>query len=88
MAPELERARAIFLHAVGQVPADRWDAYVAEACGGDADLEGRVRHLLRAHVEAGSFLERPPAAPAGGPEAPTVSAPLPPAEALRYSTDA
>ena len=33
MAPELERARAIFLRAVGQVPADRWDAYVAEACG-------------------------------------------------------
>src|SRR3954464_8810642 len=63
MTRDLERARAIFLHAVGRLPADRRAAYVAEACGGDAGLEARVRHLLRAHAEAGSFLEHPAAGP-------------------------
>jgi serine/threonine protein kinase/tetratricopeptide (TPR) repeat protein len=65
MASDLERARDIFLHAVGRLPADRWDAYVGEACGGDAGLAGRVRHLLRAHADAGSFLESPVVDPAG-----------------------
>src|SRR5262249_32149953 len=43
-------------------PAER-DAYVAQACGSDADLRRRVERLLRLHGEAGSFLEPPPAAP-------------------------
>jgi WD40 repeat protein/serine/threonine protein kinase len=53
------KARALFLHAVGQVPPDQWERYVAEACGGDAELEQRVGHMLRLHLAAGSFLERP-----------------------------
>src|SRR5262245_2362840 len=57
MVSDLERAREIFLHVVGRLPADEWDAYVGEACGGNADLAGRVRHLLKAHADAGSFLE-------------------------------
>ena len=63
MAPDLERARAIFLHAVGRLPADQWDAYVADACQGDSVVEARARHLLGAHAEAGSFLERPAVGP-------------------------
>jgi class 3 adenylate cyclase/tetratricopeptide (TPR) repeat protein len=43
-------------------PAER-DAYLAQACGSDADLRRRVERLLRLHGQAGSFLEPPPAAP-------------------------
>ena len=39
------------------------DVYLAQACGGDADLRRRVERLLRLHGQAGSFLEGPPAAP-------------------------
>ena len=39
-------------------PAER-DAYLAQACGGDADLRRRVERLLRLHGQAGSFLEPP-----------------------------
>src|SRR6516162_11233062 len=77
-------------------PAER-DAYLAQACGGDADLRRRVERLLRLHGQAGSFLEPPPVAPGetvdpqpaeppGGPEhadAPGIRAAdlTPPAEA-------
>jgi PAS domain S-box-containing protein len=43
-------------------PAER-DAYLAQACGGDADLRRRVERLLRLHGQAGSFLEPPPVEP-------------------------
>src|SRR6516162_771972 len=43
-------------------PAER-DAYLAQACGGNADLRRRVERLLRLHGQAGSFLEPPPVAP-------------------------
>jgi serine/threonine protein kinase len=43
-------------------PAER-DAYLAQACGGDADLRLRVERLLRLHANAGSFLEQPAVAP-------------------------
>ena len=52
MASDLERAREIFLHVVGRVPPDGWEAYAAEACGGDAGLAERVRHLLRRALAA------------------------------------
>jgi len=59
MPADLEKARELFLHAVGKLPADEWERYVAEACGGDADLRRQAERLLRVHREAGSFLERP-----------------------------
>ena len=62
MPADLLKARELFLHAVGKLPAEQWAGYVAEACGGDAELEMQVGHLLRIHREAGSFLERPAAA--------------------------
>src|SRR6516162_7766280 len=43
-------------------PAER-DAFLAQACGGDAELRRRVERLLRLHGQAGSFLEQPAAAP-------------------------
>jgi WD40 repeat protein/serine/threonine protein kinase len=61
MPADQRRARELFLHAVGKLPAEQWDAYVAEACGPDADLQRQVEHLLKVHREAGSFLERPAA---------------------------
>src|SRR5215213_2338320 len=59
MPADPQRARDLFLHAVGKVPPERWDTHIAEACGGDADLEQEVGRLLRVHREAGSFLDRP-----------------------------
>src|SRR3954454_24153879 len=62
MPADLQRARELFLHAVGKLPPGEWDGYVAGACGGDAELEQQVGHLLLVHREAGSFLDRPAAA--------------------------
>ncbi len=62
MPADLQKARELFLHAVGKLPPEQWDAYVSEACGGDAELEQQVGQLLRVHREAGSFLDRPAAA--------------------------
>ncbi|HJT78535.1 MAG TPA: tetratricopeptide repeat protein, partial [Gemmataceae bacterium] len=61
MPADPQRARELFLHAVGKLPPEQWHAYVAEACGPDAELKGHALHLLEVHREAGSFLERPAA---------------------------
>src|SRR5947209_8705407 len=51
--------RDIFIAALQKEgPAER-EAYLAEACGQDAALRGRVEALLEANGRAGSFLERP-----------------------------
>src|SRR5947209_89697 len=84
MPADLKKARELFLHAVGQLPPERWDGYVAEACGPDAELAQQVHHLLQVHREAGSFLERPAAglgATRDFPLPPADHAPRPPAEA-------
>jgi serine/threonine protein kinase len=59
MPADLQRARELFLHAVGKLPPEQWDAYLAEACGSDSELQRQVAHLLQVHREAGSFLEQP-----------------------------
>src|SRR5262245_4545047 len=59
MPTDLRKARELFLHAVGKLPAEQWEDYVAEACGGDADLAQQVGCLLQVHREAGSFLDAP-----------------------------
>ena len=59
MNASIQREQAIFVAAVGQVPPEQWEAYAREACAGDAQLLARVRQLLRAHAEAGSFLDAP-----------------------------
>jgi eukaryotic-like serine/threonine-protein kinase len=62
MPTDLQKARELFLHAVGKLPPEEWDGYVADACGGDAELAQQVEGLLKVHREAGSFLDRPAAA--------------------------
>jgi serine/threonine protein kinase/WD40 repeat protein len=62
MAANLQKARELFLHAVGTLQPEQWDGYVGEACGGDAGLEQQVGQMLQVHREAGSFLDRPAAA--------------------------
>jgi serine/threonine protein kinase len=59
MPPNLRKARELFLHAVGKLPAEEWESYVAEACDGDDDLAQQVGRLLQVHCEAGSFLDVP-----------------------------
>src|SRR5262249_21381614 len=59
MPTKLEKARELFLRAVGKVPPEQWNDYVAAACSGDAELEQQVRRYLKVHREAGSFLESP-----------------------------
>ena len=46
MPADLQRARELFLHAVGKLPPEEWDAYLAEACGSDDELRRQVAHLL------------------------------------------
>jgi serine/threonine protein kinase/tetratricopeptide (TPR) repeat protein len=55
----IKNEQAIFVAAVGKVPPEQWEAYAREACAGDDQLLARVRRLLRAHAEAGSFMEAP-----------------------------
>src|SRR5262245_2274361 len=59
MPADLRKARELFMHAVGKLPPEEWDAYVAEACGGDAELAQQVGRFLQVHREASSFLESP-----------------------------
>ena len=59
MPTDLQKARDLFLHAVGKLPPEEWGGYVAGACEGDVDLEQQVGRLLQVHREAGSFLDRP-----------------------------
>jgi serine/threonine protein kinase len=57
------KARAIFIEAVGKVPPEQWEAFLSARCGEDAELRRHVHHLLQAHVDAGSFLDRPAVPP-------------------------
>ena len=55
---------AIFADAVERPPAER-SAFVANACGTDAELRAEVESLLAAHEGDTDFLETPPAAASG-----------------------
>ncbi len=59
MPADLQKARELFLHAVGKLPLEEWDDYVDQSCGGNVELKQQVGHLLQAHREAGSFLDQP-----------------------------
>src|SRR5579872_6121472 len=47
------------LHSGVDLPADRLEPFLREACRGDAELESEVRRLLSVEGRAGSFLQRP-----------------------------
>jgi hypothetical protein len=63
MAAEPNRARDIFVDLINHVPPDKWEVQLPIACGNDEELQARVRDLLVAHAEPGSFLEEPVTAP-------------------------
>jgi serine/threonine protein kinase/tetratricopeptide (TPR) repeat protein len=56
------RAKEIFVAALKR-PAEQWDAYLEEVCGGDGQLRQRVHDLLQVHAQPGSLFESPDAAP-------------------------
>ena len=58
MSIDLNKARDIFVAAVGEEPAARAEL-IAARCGDDAALRRHVEDLLRADADAGSFLDRP-----------------------------
>jgi serine/threonine protein kinase len=55
----LEKAKALFVDLVANLPPEQWDARLAELAGGDEQLRRQVNRLLTAHREAGSFLDAP-----------------------------
>jgi serine/threonine protein kinase/Flp pilus assembly protein TadD len=59
MPADMQRARELFMYAVGKVPPERWDEYVCQACEGETELAQLVQHFLQVHREVGSFLESP-----------------------------
>src|SRR5262245_33163266 len=58
------KAKAIFLDALERPGREELRRYLEGACGGDGALRARVEELLRAHHDAGSFLEAPAPHPA------------------------
>jgi serine/threonine protein kinase/tetratricopeptide (TPR) repeat protein len=58
MNAEFQRVKEVFLAALEKDAAGR-PAFLAEACGSDADLRRQVDGLLAQHASAGSFLEGP-----------------------------
>ena len=62
MTPERWRRVDAILQAALECEPARRDTFVADACGGDPELQREVASLLAAHDAAGDhFLERPPA---------------------------
>jgi serine/threonine protein kinase len=59
MTQQPRTAKDIFVELVGSVPPEQWDDRLDRICGDDRDLRQRVRALLRAHADPGSFLEQP-----------------------------
>jgi hypothetical protein len=59
MSADIQKARDLFIAAVSRVAPEHWDTYLDETCAGDEVLRARVQLLLRAHAEAGTFLDQP-----------------------------
>jgi serine/threonine protein kinase/WD40 repeat protein len=55
------RTRKLFLHALNHIPQEERSAYLQSECGNDPGLQTEIEHLLRAHNEAGGFMEMPAA---------------------------
>jgi eukaryotic-like serine/threonine-protein kinase len=59
MNNESRTAKAIFVELVSNVPTAEWDERLEQACQDNDELRNRVRALLRAHAQPGTFLEHP-----------------------------
>jgi hypothetical protein len=53
------KANALFLQAIEMSSPDQRVPFLDEACVGDPALRAEVEQLLKAHEEAGNFLQRP-----------------------------
>jgi serine/threonine protein kinase/Tol biopolymer transport system component len=56
---KLTLIESVFLAALEKRTPEERTVYLDEACASDAALRKGVEHLLKAHAEAGSFLEKP-----------------------------
>ena len=59
MSTDPRTAKDIFVELVSNVPPEEWENRLEQSCQGNDELRNRVRVLLRAHAEPGSFLEQP-----------------------------
>ena len=65
MSEAKHETRAVFAGALVLTTPEKRARYLDDACRGNPDLRQRVEALLRAHEEAGAFLEEPAASLAG-----------------------
>jgi tetratricopeptide (TPR) repeat protein/serine/threonine protein kinase len=72
MNAEFRRVKEIFLAAVEKPTAAERDSYLHQVCGTNEELRRQVDALLGRHVQAGSFLEHPPASPVMTINAPSI----------------
>src|SRR5215470_17152393 len=70
----VNKARAIFVELVAQVPPEQWEERLAVLAGEDVALRDRVAALLAAHRKADSFLEHPAAPPGDTTDVPAAAA--------------
>ena len=61
MTSESERAKAIFLDVITNIPRSEWEDYVENACGTDQRVKLQVHELLSAHEGTDSFFDQTPA---------------------------
>jgi tRNA A-37 threonylcarbamoyl transferase component Bud32 len=87
MTPDRWHVVEAILQAALACAADRREAVVDAACGGDGALRREVTSLLAAHVDADDFLERPAAEALGSPDAPPLAGRLANALAGRYGIE-
>lgn len=59
--------RDIFTQARAETDPAAREAFLAQACGGDASVRQRIERLLRADAGPDSLLDQPPGAPDGNP---------------------
>src|SRR5438132_566364 len=55
MTIDYKQAKAVFLEAIHNVPADGWDSYINRACADNAELRSHVRGLLEEHASPGQL---------------------------------
>src|SRR5512137_1466949 len=65
-AERYKRARELFAEALEKAAGAERAAWLAQACGDDAQLRQSVEALLRAYEKAGAFLEQPAGAAGNG----------------------
>src|SRR5205807_3477699 len=73
MATEPSSLDTVFCGAIEIASPEKRAAFIAEACGANVELQGRVEKLVDAHFRAGAFLESHPNAPAATLDEPGVS---------------